>query len=165
MVKKTKIKRELYRLRDEWREDFHEEVKDLLRHPVILRMKLYPHHGNSSCYDHCVHVAYYNYMWCRFFKLDARSAARGGLMHDLFLYDWHTHTKETGNHFHGLTHPRVALKNANRVFELNKVEKDVIYTHMWPVTLFRFPKTKEGWITTVTDKYCGSCETSRRKLK
>lgn len=152
-------------MRDEWREDFHEEVKDLLRHPVILRMKLYPHHGNSSCYDHCVHVAYYNYMWCRFFKLDARSAARGGLMHDLFLYDWHTHTKETGNHFHGLTHPRVALKNADRVFELNKVEKDVIYTHMWPVTLFRFPKTKEGWITTVTDKYCGSCETSRRKLK
>lgn len=162
-MKKSKIKKELYRLRDEWREDFYGEVKDLLRNPVVLRMKLYPHHGNSSCYDHCVHVAYYNYMWCRFFKLDARAAARGGMLHDLFLYDWHTHVKETGNHFHGLTHPRVALRNANRVFELNKIEKDIIYTHMWPVTLFRFPKTKEGWITTLTDKYCGSCETGRRK--
>lgn len=24
-----------------------------------------------------------------------------GLLHDLFLYDWHFHAKETGNYFHG----------------------------------------------------------------
>lgn len=146
-----------------WELDFYDEIKDLMRHPVVLRMKLYPHHGVSSCYDHCLHVAYYNYVICRYFKLDARSAARAGMLHDLFLYDWHTHTAKTGDHFHGMTHPKVAFRNASRHFKLNRVEKDVIMNHMWPVTLFHIPHTREGWVTTLTDKYCGSCETSQRK--
>ena len=130
---------------------------------ILSCMKLYPHHGTTNCYQHCVHVAYYNYQWCRFFHLDARSAARGAMLHDLFLYDWHTHAKKTGDHFHGLTHPKTALKNASKFFELNEIEKDIIYNHMWPVTFFRIPKTKEGFITTLTDKYCGACETSKRR--
>lgn len=156
--------KESFQLRkQEWDRDFYECIRDLARHPVVLRMKLYPHHGNTNCYQHCLHVAYYNYVWCRFFQLDARSAARGGMLHDLFLYDWHTHAKETGNHFHGMTHPKTALMQAQRRFELNDVEKDVIRNHMWPVTLFSIPRTKEGWITTLTDKFCGACETSRRR--
>ena len=75
------------------------------------------------------------------------------MLHDLFLYDWHTHAKKTGDRFHGLTHPKTALKNASKFFELNEIEKDIIYNHMWPVTFFRIPKTKEGFITTLTDKY------------
>ncbi len=85
------------------------------------------------------------------------------MLHDLFLYDWHTHAKKTGDRFHGLTHPKTALKNASKFFELNEIEKDIIYNHMWPVTFFRIPKTKEGFITTLTDKYCGACETSKRR--
>lgn len=150
-------------VRQKWNEEFYENIRDIATHPVVLRMKLYPHHGGSNCYQHCIHVAYYNYQWCRFLKLDARSAARGGMLHDLFLYDWHTHAKKTGDHFHGMTHPAAALKNAEKFFDLNDTEKDVIRSHMWPVTLFTLPHTKEGWITTLTDKYCGSCETSRRK--
>ena len=153
----------LRRLRCSWNEEFYDCIRDVAEHPVVLRMKLYPHHGNSNCYQHCMHVAYYNYQWCRFFKLDARSAARAGMLHDLFLYDWHTHTQKTGDHFHGLTHPETALKNAEKFFELNDTERDIIRTHMWPVTFLAFPRTKEALITTLTDKYCGSCETSRRK--
>ncbi len=149
--------------RKEWRNDFYKEVKDIAKHPVVLRMKRYPHHGATNCYRHCMNVAYYNYQLCRLFHLDARSAARAGMLHDLFLYDWHTHAKETGNHFHGLTHPECAYKNAKKFFKLNPVEKDVILRHMWPVTLFSFPRTREGWITTLTDKYCGAFEASRRK--
>ncbi len=146
-----------------WDKDFYECIQDLAKHPVVLRMKLYPHHGSTNCYQHCLHVAYYNYIWCRFFQLDARSAARGGMLHDLFLYDWHTHAKETGKHFHGVTHPKTALNHAENLFHLNSVEKDVIRCHMWPLTLFSIPHTKEGWITTITDKYCGACETGKRK--
>lgn len=153
----------LGQLRREWNEEFCECVKDIAKHPVVLRMKLYPHHGSTNCYQHCLHVAYYNYQWCRFLGMDARSAARAGMLHDLFLYDWHTHAKKTGDHFHGLTHPEAALKNAEKFFELNKTEKDIIRSHMWPVTLFSIPHTREAWITTLTDKYCGACETSRRK--
>ncbi len=158
-----KIQDKLYSLRDEWKYDFYDCIRDIAEHPVVLRMKLYPHHGTTNCYQHCVHVAYYNYQWCRFFHLDARSAARGAMLHDLFLYDWHTHAKKTGDRFHGLTHPKTALKNASKFFELNEIEKDIIYNHMWPVTFFRIPKTKEGFITTLTDKYCGVCETSKRR--
>lgn len=152
------LARRATRLREDWNEEFYEVVEDLLEHPVVLKMKKYPHHCATDCYQHCLNVAYYNYHLCRFLGLDAVSAARGGMLHDLFLYDWHTHARETGNHFHGITHPAEALRNARRHFRLNRVEQDVIARHMWPVTLFRFPRTKEGFIATLTDKYCGICE-------
>lgn len=152
-------------LRRDWGEDFYECIRDIAHHPVVLRMKLYPHHGHTNCYQHCLHVAYYNYIWCRFLELDAHSAARGGMLHDLFLYDWHTHTAKTGDHFHGMTHPKCAYKHAKKFFELNAIEEDIILSHMWPVTLFRVPRTKEGWITTFTDKYCGTLETSQPFMK
>jgi uncharacterized protein len=156
-------KRRLNRLRRNWKSEFYSEVKDIAEHPVVLRMKLYPHHGSTNCYQHCMNVAYYNYQWCRFLHLDARSAARAGMIHDLFLYDWHMHAKKTGDCFHGLTHPKKSYQNARKFFDLNHIEKDIILNHMWPVTFFKIPRTKEGWITTLTDKYCGACETSRRK--
>lgn len=162
-MKKETFTRKIHRLREVWKNDFYVCVKELATHPVVLRMKLYPHHGNSNCYRHSMNVAYYNYVICRLLGRDARSAARGGMLHDLFLYDWHTHTARTGDHFHGLTHPRKALENAEKFFELNKIEKDIILNHMWPVTLLRFPKTLEGFIATCTDKYCGACETSNRR--
>ena len=164
-MKRENIVQKIYKLREERKYDFYECVQDIAEHPVVLRMKLYSHHGTTSCYKHCMNVAYYNYQWCRFFHLDARSAARGAMLHDLFLYDWHTHAAKTGDRFHGLTHPNTALKNAEKFFELNKIERDIIYSHMWPVTLFRFPKTKEGFITTLTDKYCGACESSKRRKR
>lgn len=165
MIKRirTRMARRLRGLRRDWKDEFYREVKDIAEHPVVLRMKLYPHHGSTNCYQHCMNVAYYNYQWCRFLHLDARSAARGGMLHDLFLYDWHTHAAKTGDHFHGMTHPGTAYRNAEKFFELNRIEKDIIKTHMWPVTFLHIPRTKEGWITTLTDKYCGACETSRRK--
>lgn len=160
---RREMSKKLQQVRKEWNKEFYESIRDIAEHPVVLRMKLYPHHGSTNCYQHCLHVAYYNYQWCRFFKLDARAAARAGMLHDLFLYDWHTHAKKTGDHFHGPTHPAVALKNAEKFFELSKKEKDIISSHMWPVTLFAIPHSKEAWITTLTDKYCGGCETTRRK--
>lgn len=153
----------LKNIKEKWTAEFGEEIRDIAEHPVVLRMKLYPHHGGTNCYEHCMHVAYYNYQWCKFLKLDARSAARAGMLHDLFLYDWHTHAKKTGDHFHGMTHPATALHNAEKFFDLNEKEKEIILTHMWPVTLFKIPHSKEAWITTITDKYCGGCETSRRE--
>lgn len=57
-----------------------------------------------------------SYRICRSRNWDYVAVARAGLLHDLFLYDWHTHAKETGEHFHGFTHPRVAMENANPLF-------------------------------------------------
>lgn len=160
-----KVARNIEVRRKDWEKDFWECVRDIAEHPVVLRMKLYPHHGSTNCYQHCLNVAYYNYQWCRFMHLDARSAARAGMVHDLFLYDWHKHREKTGDCFHGMTHPKAALKNAVKFFELNDTERDIILNHMWPVTPLSFPRTKEGWITTLTDKYCGTLETSVRQSR
>lgn len=138
---------------------FRRCIKDVAEHSTVQSMKKFPHHGKTNCFEHCRHVAYFNYKWCRALNLDYRSAARAGMLHDLFLYDWHTHAKETGKRLHGLTHPDTALRNALLHFRLNRTEKDIIQNHMWPVTLRHFPRTKEGWIIVLADKYCGLLET------
>ncbi len=140
------------------KEDFYRAVREIAHHPAVLEMKKYPQHGRTSCYSHCLRVAYYNYRICRLLGLDARSAARAGMLHDLFLYDWHQYARRTGKHFHGLTHPAEALKNARRYFRLNPLEQEMIVKHMWPLTLFP-PMRREAWIICLTDKYCSTCET------
>lgn len=137
--------------------EFYDCVKDIIFHPVVVEMKKYPHHCGTDCYQHCLNVAYYTFVWCKKAGLHGREAARAGLLHDLFLYDWHDHARETGNHFHGLTHPKVALENAEKYFELNPLERDIILKHMWPLTVIP-PRYPEALLVTFADKYCGSRE-------
>ena len=59
---------------------------------------------------------------------DYRSAARAGLLHDLFFYDWRTKKAIRSNH--AAWHPWVAYDNAKKITELNKVETDAILKHM-----------------------------------
>lgn len=158
-MRRIRITREGRALSDEGNDEFYSYIKDLVHHPAVLEMKKYPHHGTTSCYQHCLNVSYYNYRICKYFGLDARSAARAGMLHDLFLYDWHEHAAKTGDHFHGMTHPKAALRNAERYFELTDLEREIILRHMFPVTPVP-PKHKEGFVICFTDKYCGSCETA-----
>ena len=55
-----KLKNRTPEEQDEEFEQFYECIKDIATHPVVLRMKLYPHHGVTNCYQHCLHVSYYN---------------------------------------------------------------------------------------------------------
>lgn len=141
----------------DWKQEYYQEVKDLLEVPIVLEMKKYPHHCATSCYQHCINVSYYNYLICRRFGLNARAAARAGLLHDLFLYDWREHTKKTGDHFHAMTHPRKAYEKASEHFQLNSLEKEMILKHMWPLTVIP-PTSWEAFIIGMVDKYCGLCE-------
>lgn len=90
--------------------------------------------------------------------LRAGEAARAGMMHDLYLYDWHTHARETGEYFHGIKHPNKALKIAQSNFQLSDVERDIILKHMWPLTMIP-PKYPESFIVCLVDKYCCISET------
>ncbi|MDO4295968.1 MAG: HD family phosphohydrolase [bacterium] len=137
-----------------------ELVGDILEHPVFLSMEEYIQHGHTTCRAHCIQVSYMAYKLSLRFGLDAKSTARAGLLHDLFLYDWHTHAKETGEHFHGLTHPRTALRNAREHFVLNAIEEDCILRHMWPLTPIP-PKYWEGMMIVYADKVCGAAEVGR----
>ncbi len=156
-----KHKEEFLLRKQKWDEEFYECIQDIAKHPVVLRMKLYPHHGNTNCYQHCLHVSYYNYVWCRFFHLDAKSAARGGMLHDLFLYDWHTRkSAKRLKDLHGFSHPEIALRNAGRDYSLTPCEREIIRKHMWPLTVVP-PMCREAWIVTAADKYCSLLETLR----
>lgn len=137
--------------------EFYECIKDIVTHPVVLQMKDYYQHCETDCYEHCLNVAYNNFRICRYLGLDARSAARGGMLHDLFLYDWRKHRKLTGDRLHAITHPVAAYLNARKYFKLNKVEKEVITKHMWPVSVIP-PRYPETYVICLTDKYCGSRE-------
>ncbi len=141
--------------------EYLECVYDLLSHPKCQQMNLYLQHGNTTTLQHCIRVSYLSYKISRAYGLDYRSTARGALLHDLFLYDWHTHKAETGNRFHGFTHPKTAHQNAIKYFSLNKKEEDIILKHMWPMTIIP-PKYVEGFIVMYVDKYCGFIETAQR---
>lgn len=132
-------------------------IKDLLESEVVKRMKKFNHHISTSCFQHCLNVSYHNYIICKKLGLDAKAAARAGLLHDLFLYDRKTYYSSKGEKMHGFRHPYIALYNANANFELNKREKDIIVKHMWPLTL-AFPRYAETYVITLTDKYVGLVE-------
>lgn len=133
-------------------------VYDIMDNDIFKEMSRYIQHGTTTTLEHCLSVSYTSYKICRHLGIDYLSAARGGLLHDLFLYDWHTHYRETGKRFHGFTHPKTALCNAEKFFDLNDVEKDIIIKHMWPLTIIP-PKTMEGFVVMYVDKYCSLRET------
>ena len=126
-------------------------VKDIIENEMVQEMKQYRQHFNVSCFDHCLYVSYNLYLLCKKHKLDYASAARAGLVHDLFLYDWRKR-QEGRKGLHAYTHARTAYENAKTIFNLNKKEKDIILKHMWPVTL-RIPRYKETFLMTYVDKY------------
>lgn len=137
--------------------EYMECVQDILDSEVFLSTSQFIQHGDTTCMEHCIQVSYLSYCICRKYGWDYRAAARAGLLHDLFLYDWHTHAKETGNHFHGFTHPRIAARNAEIYFSITKEEKRMIARHMWPLT-FLPPMSREGMALTYADKVCSATE-------
>ncbi len=126
-------------------------VKDIISNEMVQEMKQYRQHYTVSCFDHCLYVSYNLYSICKKHNLDYKSAARAGLVHDLFLYDWRKR-QDGRKGLHAYTHPKTAYENAKKIFNLNEKEKDIILKHMWPVTL-PLPRYKETFLITLVDKY------------
>jgi len=130
-------------------------ISNLIETEIVQSMDKYIQHGDITCLDHCKNVSLKSYKVCKFLKLDFKSAARGALLHDFFLYDWHIPGSHVG--LHGFRHSKISLSNAKKHFELNEKEKDIILTHMWPLTL-RPPRFKESFVVSMVDKLCSSKE-------
>ena len=146
-------------------EEYFKCVEDLLCSDPVKLMDEYVQHGSTSTLEHCINVSYQLYKISKKLKLDYKSSARAGLLHDMFLYDWHSEPKaDSFFNQHGFTHAKTALDNACKYFDVNDVMKDCILNHMWPATTAK-PATKEGLILTFVDKYCASLEwgTSRAR--
>lgn len=133
--------------------EFYSIVRDLINNETVQEMKKYRQHYNTSTYEHCFYVSYISYKICKKLKLDYISTARAAMLHDLFLYDWRNSRKNLNlDSYHAFIHPKIALENANKLFDLNDKEKDIIKKHMWPVTI-ALPKYIESYIVTFVDKY------------
>lgn len=136
--------------------DYYSCVEDLLQLNEVKKLDEFEQHCHTSRFQHSLNVSYYSFLACKVLGLDYRSAARGGLLHDLFLYDWRE-VRGKAPQNHACWHPKVALNNAQKICDLNKVEKDIIVKHMWPVSI-KFPRYAESYIVTLVDKYCASVE-------
>ena len=131
-------------------------ISDLINQEKVQEMKLYRQHHHINCFEHCLFVSYNTYLMCKKYNLDYISAARAGMLHDLFLYDWRK--RENGiKGLHAFTHGKTAYKQASTFLVLNDKEKYMIIKHMWPVTL-AMPKYKETFIITLVDKYFAVAE-------
>ncbi len=151
--------------------DEYEEVNNIIsnitKNDKVIEMKKYIQHGNITTYEHCINVTMLSYKIYKKLKLHSNLEALiyGAMLHDFYLYDWHQ--KGDGSHrLHGFRHAKRAANNAKEIFDIDKKTYRVIYTHMWPLNLFRIPTSRVGWIVCFADKIVSTKETfSRRKNK
>ena len=139
-----------------------------IKHHIKIKNMLskYIQHGNTTVYTHSRNVAYYSFLFAKF--LETRLGARinyeiltvSAMFHDFFLYDWHK--TEGRPRLHGFRHPQIASRNAEKFYHINETEKQIIESHMWPLTLTKFPKTTEAKVICIIDKCCSTAETFKR---
>lgn len=132
-------------------------ARDILNIDTVKKLLQYRHHKYSTVFDHSMAVArlsiyYANLLEKLHIKVDRKSLVRGALLHDYFLYDWHTSSK-----WHGITHPKIAYMNAIRDFNINKIEANIIKRHMFPLTPIP-PTKRESVIVCIADKVCATRE-------
>lgn len=131
-----------------------QHVDDILSHDEYKSLASYTHHKPFTTLEHSLRVAQIAYNWSirleRKIKLDTIAVTRGALLHDFFFYDWHQYKPE-GKRWHGFRHPRIACQNAERCFDLSDKERDIILSHMWPLTV-RMPRCRESFLVMAADK-------------
>ena len=140
-----------------WRE-YYNIVEDLMHTDSVRSMQQFRHHYCVTCYEHSVFVSYISFRLARRLGIDYTSAARGALLHDLFLYD--SADKDNIDGMQCFFHPQAALINAVKLYELSDKEKNIILSHMWPLALI-MPNSKEAVVVNIADKYCAILEVLR----
>jgi len=139
---------------------FESIAQELINTEKYQSLKSEDHHGLSR-YDHSLRVAKNTYRLSKKLKLDYVSATRGALLHDYFTDEDYRNTKGMKKYS---MHPVIALNNALREYELNPIEKNVIVSHMYPMSKTK-PNCKESWLVTCVDKGVAIYECIRYKTK
>ncbi len=150
-------------VREIWENDteYMAIVEDLLNNEELLKLDNITHHHYTTRLVHSLFVSYVSYKIAKARNLDYVSTARAGLLHDFFLED-RVEIELLGLGSHNAAHPKIALKNAQEITEINDLEKDIILKHMFLCTTGSgFPRFKESMIVTLVDKYCAISEVSQ----
>ncbi len=134
--------------------EYNRIINNIINNPDFLAISNCRHHGISRL-EHSLRVSYYSYKVSKFIKLDARQTARAGLLHDFFIENNLNSKEKCLSAFY---HPKKALKNADELFILTDKEKDIIYSHMFPLIPSRPPKYLESWVVSMVDKVVATYE-------
>ncbi|MGL4607731.1 MAG: HDIG domain-containing metalloprotein [Eubacteriaceae bacterium] len=141
--------------------EFEIIVSDILENSEFQKLKEIDHHGNGL-YDHSVAVGYNAYRVAKTLGMDYEAVARGALLHDFFVEPWKGKEKQEKGwrrikEMHGFSHPKTALENAKKHFEIDEKQADMIVKHMFPLTLSP-PKYLGSWVVTAVDKVVATRE-------
>jgi len=141
------------------RDAFWDELGRLERDPAVLRLVEFSQHRGSTTYQHVHNVA----TCCARLAerlgwrgIDGRALARGAMLHDYYLYD--IRDKHMSAWRHGTSHPRRASEQASYAFDLTQKERDIIESHMWPLTITKVPRSREAVLVCLADKHVAFCE-------
>lgn len=128
--------------------DYLNIVNDILDNNEFTKLNKIVHHGLDRK-NHSLRVSYYSYKISKILGLDYKATARAGLLHD-FFFENNKNSNIPKRVVTLVKHPEYALNNASKKFYLNDMEKDIIVSHMFPVSI-KPPKYTEGWIVNIVD--------------
>ena len=102
------------------RHEIREAAPDILRSKNFRSTKTHVQHGNMTVNDHSMNVAKYSLALSEKLHIpcEKRDLIRGALLHDYFLYDWHSPDHISPHKLHGFYHPGRALRNAQKEYAL-----------------------------------------------
>lgn len=123
-------------------------VRDIINNEGFLKLKFYRHHDNTRL-DHCLKVSYNAYKLAKKFNLDYKAVARAGLLHDFFYGDLR-YINVIERKYMLNAHPYFAYYNASKIFKLNEKEKNMILSHMFPIS-YEVPRYKESILLDLVD--------------
>lgn len=139
--------------------EYNEILNEFKYNSKYSEMKYEVHHGISRS-EHIERVGKVSYYLSKFFRMDYVSATRGALLHDFFTSE--DISKDEYNKYLKI-HPIVSFENASKYFCINKLEEEIIKTHMFPIT-HTIPKSKEANLVSVVDKMVSVYEALRYQV-
>ena len=134
-------------------------TKDILTNNNFIKLKDEPHHGNNR-YNHSVRVAIKMYKMIPDTDPNKIKAVRASLLHDFFYNEEMSHLTKNERYKY---HPAYSIKNSINNFNIGKLEREMIRTHMFPLTK-DFPRNKYSHKLIYCDKIIAIKEVLKYRL-
>lgn len=139
--------------------EFETLVKDIINNQNFKELDSEMHHGISR-FGHSYRVAEGVYKLTKKLHFNYKEATRAALLHDFYF---NYQLEENGDVKNLVEHPKIALLNASKYYNLSDLQKNMIVSHMFPMGKV-FPKYKESICLTLVDKVVAIYEQQRYKV-
>ncbi len=139
--------------------NFLQITNDILTNNNFLKLKEEHHHGNNR-YDHSVRVAIKMFKNIPDSDPNKAKVVRASLLHDFFYRSEMTNLTPMERYKY---HPAYSIKNSINNFNIGKLEREMIRTHMFPLTN-TIPRNKYSYKLVLCDKLVSIKETFKYRL-